>query len=69
MPLTSTESKVMKNMKSQYGDKKGKSVFYASINKGTLKGPGIHEHNKAEKKSELRLTKQAIAIAIMRVLR
>ena len=32
MPLTKTGKKVMKSMKSQYGEKKGKSVFYASIN-------------------------------------
>lgn len=34
MPLTKTGSKVMANMQSEYGADKGKSVFYASINKG-----------------------------------
>lgn len=38
MPLTSKGSKVLKEMKKNYGTKKGKSVFYASINKGTVKG-------------------------------
>ena len=33
-PLTKPGKKVMSNMKSEYGEKKGKSVFYASINKG-----------------------------------
>jgi len=34
MPLTKTGKKVMRSMRKQYGAKKGKSVFYASINKG-----------------------------------
>ena len=34
MPLTESGSKVMSSMQKQYGAKKGKSVFYASINKG-----------------------------------
>lgn len=39
MPLTKKGSKVMSAMKKTYGDvKKAKSVFYASINKGKLKG-------------------------------
>ena len=33
MPLTKSGKKVMKNMKKEYGAKKAKSVFYASINK------------------------------------
>jgi hypothetical protein len=28
----------MSAMKSQYGDKRSKSVFYAAANKGTIKG-------------------------------
>jgi hypothetical protein len=38
MPLTSKGSKIMKNMKKQYGEKKGESVFYGARNKGTIKG-------------------------------
>lgn len=34
MPLTEKGKKVLANMKKEYGAKKGKSVFYASINKG-----------------------------------
>lgn len=34
MPLTKDGSKVMASMQSEYGAKKGKSVFYASVNKG-----------------------------------
>jgi hypothetical protein len=33
MPLTESGKKVLANMKKRYGGKKGKSVFYASINK------------------------------------
>jgi hypothetical protein len=38
MPLNSKGKKIMKAMKSQYGAKKGKSVFYASRNKGKISG-------------------------------
>lgn len=38
MPLTKKGSKIMKAMKKEYGEKKGKSVFYASKNKGKIKG-------------------------------
>ena len=30
--------KIMKSMKKQYGKKKGETVFYASRNKGVIKG-------------------------------
>lgn len=38
MPLTKKGSKIMHAMKKEYGDEKGESVFYASRNKGTIKG-------------------------------
>jgi hypothetical protein len=38
MPLTKKGQKILSNMKDEYGDKKGKAVFYASINKGRIKG-------------------------------
>ena len=38
MPLTKKGTKVLAAMKKQYGAKKGKEVFYASIKKGKLKG-------------------------------
>jgi hypothetical protein len=34
MPLTKAGKKVLKEMKAEYGKKKGESVFYASINAG-----------------------------------
>ena len=44
MPLTSKGSEIMKNMKSEYGPDKGKSVFYASKNKGTISGVDATEN-------------------------
>jgi len=38
MPLTKKGSKIMKAMSKEYGPKAGKSVFYASRNKGVIKG-------------------------------
>jgi hypothetical protein len=38
MPLTKKGKKIMKSMKEQYGSKKGEAVFYASSNKGKIKG-------------------------------
>ena len=38
MPLTKKGKKIKRAMKEEYGDKKGEQVFYASQNKGTIKG-------------------------------
>ena len=38
MPLTEKGKKILKEMQEKYGKKKGKSVFYASINAGKIKG-------------------------------
>ena len=38
MPLTEKGKKIMKSMKKQYGKKKDEAVFYASKNKGKIKG-------------------------------
>lgn len=38
MPLTKKGSKIKTAMDKEYGAKKGDSIFYASINKGTVKG-------------------------------
>jgi hypothetical protein len=38
MPLTKKGSKIKSAMTKEYGEKKGKQVFYASQNKGTIKG-------------------------------
>ena len=44
MPLTPKGEKIEHAMEKEYGAKKGKSVFYASANKGTIKG--VHEKKK-----------------------
>jgi len=38
MPLTKKGEKIKHAMEKEYGEKKGKQVFYASQNKGTITG-------------------------------
>ena len=38
MPLTKKGKKIMMSMKKQYGKKRGEQVFYATKNKGKIKG-------------------------------
>ena len=38
MPLTKKGKKIMKSMKKSYGKKRGEQVFYATKNKGKIKG-------------------------------
>ena len=38
MPLTKKGKKIMRSMRKTYGAKKAKRVFYASKNKGRIKG-------------------------------
>lgn len=38
MPLTEKGEKIMRGMKQEYGPEKGEQVFYASKNKGRIKG-------------------------------
>lgn len=46
MPLTKKGKKVMKSMKGQYGKEKGEQVFYATKNKGKLKGVDMKKAKK-----------------------
>jgi hypothetical protein len=46
MPLTKKGSKIIRSMRKAYGKKAGDRVFYASQNKGTIKGT----HRKRKKK-------------------
>jgi hypothetical protein len=50
-PLTKKGRKIMSAMKSQYGEKKGKQVFYASKNAGKIKGvdKGFYGHAKCQR--------------------
>ncbi len=48
MPLTSKGRKIMAAMKKEYGDEKGERVFYASANKGKIRGVhGKKKHRKS----------------------
>ena len=47
MPLTAKGKKVKAAMKKTYGAKKGEKVFYASENKGKIKG--VAKKKKAKK--------------------
>ena len=38
MPISKAGKKIMKNMKKEYGPKKGKKVFYAMENQGRVPG-------------------------------
>jgi hypothetical protein len=38
MPLTSKGKKIKAAMAKEYGKKKGEQIFYATENKGTIKG-------------------------------
>jgi len=38
MPLTAKGRKILREMQREYGPVKDKSVFYAAINKGVIKG-------------------------------
>lgn len=46
MPLTKKGRKIKSAMEKRYGKKKGKAVFYASQNKGVIKGT----HKKRKKR-------------------
>ncbi len=54
MPLTPKGEKIMASMKKEYGPD-AKSVFYASANKGTIKG--IHKGKKMTKKHQIAAVK------------
>lgn len=41
MPLTKKGQSILRSLAKEYGTKKGKSVFYAMINAGKLKG--VHQ--------------------------
>ena len=50
MPLTKKGKKIMKAMKSEYGKTKGEGIFYASRNKGTIKGVEKKTMKKSKKR-------------------
>jgi len=52
MPLTSSGKSVLASMKKQYGAKKGKEVFYASIQAGKKGSEKWHGKSKSKKKKK-----------------
>jgi len=48
MPFTKKGQEIYSAMQKEYGGKKGKQVFYASANKGTIKG--VHKGKKKKGK-------------------
>lgn len=48
MPLTTKGRKVMRELKDQYGDRRGEGVFYAMVNSGQL--TGVEEKRKRKTK-------------------
>lgn len=51
MPQTPKGRKIKRAMKKSYGAKKGERVFYASQNKGTIKGTHRGKKRRARKRS------------------
>ena len=45
MPLSKKGEEILKKMKKEYGSKKGENVFYASKNKGTIKGVELEDND------------------------
>lgn len=52
MPLTKSGMEVLNSMTKKYGEKKGKEVFYKSINKGVAGSKKWHETRKKNEYSE-----------------
>ena len=49
MPLTKSGEKIKRDMVARYGEKKGASVFYASINAGKKGTEQWHQKSKEKK--------------------
>ncbi len=58
MPLTSKGKKIEGAMEKEYGAKKGEQVFYASKNKGTIKGVEGKKKHIAKKMKSVRFKHQ-----------
>ena len=52
MPLNKKGEKIRSAMEKEYGPEKGKQVFYASENKGTIKGVTKHAKSEAIRKKK-----------------
>jgi hypothetical protein len=54
MPLSKKGSKIKAAMAKTYGAEKGEQVFYASVNKGTIKGAKKPGHNPGERHARMK---------------
>ena len=52
MPLTKKGRKIKRAMEKNYGKKRGNSVFYASQNKGNIKGTHKPSRRRTRKRSK-----------------
>jgi len=59
MPLTAIGKRVLISMRKQYGNEKGKEVFYASINDNK---PGSEKWHKVRKRARQMLGKKFASI-------
>lgn len=57
MPLTDKGERIMKEMKDEYGPKKGREVFYAAANKGTI--TGVHKKDDSDGDDKKRSSKKS----------
>jgi hypothetical protein len=57
MPLTSKGEEIKSNMEKEYGKKAGEKVFYASANKGTIKG--VHNDRRDQMSNDVETPKPA----------
>ena len=62
MPLTKKGKKVMDAMIKKYGKKKGTKVFYASSNKGRIKGVERGKHQEENVVANAMKTRKGMAI-------
>ena len=58
MPLTKKGTKILKKMRKTYGKEKGKEVFYASANKGKIKGVHAEDVDKYATDDEKKFLKE-----------
>jgi hypothetical protein len=54
MPLSKKGSKIKAAMAKTYGPEKGEQVFYASVNKGTIKGAKKPGYNPGERHARMK---------------
>jgi hypothetical protein len=66
MPLNKKGKEIMKNMKKEYGEKKGEAVFYAMENSGKLKGVKKAKYGKMMKARYGTMAKESTGPALQK---